>query len=226
MRTFGLLVGIVAIAVCGCSSGKVEIAGNIKGLTGEVLLKAIIPESGDTIVLDSQRAEQGPWQLSTSELSLPARVWVQWRGRDEISLIVDKNEKIQLRGDICPDSSVVIEGGSLEALYLEWEKLLAERYEEPIRKYTRLLQECRSQENRGRDEEEKYRRQLKRYKHYRAEYIKKVVKINGEHELSLFILNDHLQDSVNLQKQLFENLKIQNKKSNIYKTIAYKLSKI
>ncbi|MFR5358435.1 MAG: hypothetical protein ACLTHQ_09230 [Odoribacter splanchnicus] len=42
-------------------------------------------------------------------------------------------------------------------------------------------------------------------------------------ELSLFLLQDELKDSLDLQRELFKKLEIANKESNVYKTTAEKL---
>lgn len=70
--------------------------------------------------------------------------------------------------------------------------------------------------------EELYRN-LDRCKRYKKEYIKKTIQANPTHELSLFLLWDELGDEVECQDSLFREMKIMNKKSNIYRLLAQKL---
>ena len=42
-------------------------------------------------------------------------------------------------------------------------------------------------------------------------------------ELSLFLLQDELKDSLDLQRELFKKLEIANNECNVYKTTAEKL---
>ena len=66
-------------------------------------------------------------------------------------------------------------------------------------------------------------RQRQRYIRARAKYVKNLIEVNPTMELSLFLLQDELKDSLDLQRELFKKLEIANKESNVYKTTAEKL---
>ena len=68
-----------------------------------------------------------------------------------------------------------------------------------------------------------YQLQRIRYINARANYAKTLIEANPTQELSLFLLQDELKDSVDLQKRLFNKLEIPNKESNAYKTVAEKM---
>ena len=68
-----------------------------------------------------------------------------------------------------------------------------------------------------------YQLQRIRYINARANYAKTLIEANPTQELSLFLLQDELKDSVDLQKRLFNKLEIPNKESNAYKTVAEKV---
>ena len=65
--------------------------------------------------------------------------------------------------------------------------------------------------------------QWQRYIRARAKYVKNLFEVNPTMELSLFLLQDELKDSLDLQRELFKKLEIANKESNVYKTTAEKL---
>jgi hypothetical protein len=65
--------------------------------------------------------------------------------------------------------------------------------------------------------------QRQRYIRARAKYVKNLIEVNPTMELSLFLLQDELKDSLDLQRELFKKLEIANKESNVYKTTAEKL---
>ena len=62
-----------------------------------------------------------------------------------------------------------------------------------------------------------------RYIRARANYVKNLIIANPTMELSLLLLQDELQDSTDLQKRLFKTIKVPNKESNLYKTVADKM---
>ena len=65
--------------------------------------------------------------------------------------------------------------------------------------------------------------QRQRYIRARANYVKNLIEANPTQELSLFLLQDELQDSTDLQKRLFKLINVPNKESNLYKTVAEKM---
>ena len=66
--------------------------------------------------------------------------------------------------------------------------------------------------------------QRQRYIRARAKYVKNLIEVNPTMELSLFLLQDELKDSLDLQRELFKKLEIANKESNIYKTTDRKIA--
>lgn len=211
--------------MCTCNSDVVLIRGEVKGMEGELVLYTLDPVANDTVLVDKQEVKEGKFVLK-GRLKLPARLWLKKEGKYWKELIVDSKDKVCIGGSVSDSGKVEVKGAVLEDEYRLFKRWLEEKYEVPIAEMKNVIRKLEQKEVLNAREEDlltNYRRRVEKYERYRYESIKKLVKANPEHELSLFLLWDELQDSVNVQKELFSGMTIENKKSNIYRLLMKKL---
>ena len=55
-------------------------------------------------------------------------------------------------------------------------------------------------------------------------YVRKFIEANPDNDMMLFALKDYLKDSVDIQKEVFNSMKIVNKASNIYMVLDSELN--
>ncbi len=226
MKSFGLRIGLFIFFLNACSPNEIRIGGECRGLVGDtVVLYGLSAENGDTLLLAVQRVEKGIIDLRTDELQLPAKVGLEIGGK-KIFFIVDSKEIVCLGKEEQDSSKIRIESGELEREYQVVYRILNQKYEIPAQKLQEKIQVLEGRQEKTESErkalEELYRN-LDRCKRYKKEYIKKTIQANPTHELSLFLLWDELGDEVECQDSLFREMKIMNKKSNIYRLLAQKL---
>ena len=104
--------------------------------------------------------------------------------------------------------------------------MFKEKDEGPIEPIDKSIKRIMDKPKKSKDDEVMlgvYQLQKQRYIRARANYAKTLIEANPKLELSLFLLQDELRDSLDLQKRLFQKMEILNKESNVYKTIAEKL---
>ena len=212
----------IALVLPACRQERLTVQG-VTGLTGSIVLLAEIPGDSGRIRLDSTLITEGSWELRTSGLKLPARVWLECEGRAYCSFIAAAGEKIEISGDI-PDS-LVIEGGRLEREFGMVKQVLSERYLIPMERIRDDIEFIRRKSVRTKSDEEALvalERNLNRYREYRIRYLEKLIRANPANELSLFILKEELEDTA-LKEELFGLLRIGNKESNVFQLLVSSL---
>lgn len=119
-----------------------------------------------------------------------------------------------------------MKGSGLDMEYAKLKKMFKEKYEGPIEPIDKAIKKIMEKPKRSKEEEVLlgvHQLQRQRYIRARAKYVKNLIEVNPTMELSLFLLQDELKDSLDLQRELFKKLEIANKESNVYKTTAEKL---
>lgn len=216
----------LALLMGACDSSKVKIRGKVTGLQGTVKLLAEMPGQQGLVVLAEQKVEDGNINLVTEQLQIPARVWIDIDGKNTLETIVDSKDQIWIQGKAKFPDQIEVKGSGLDKQYNDIKKMFKEKYEGPLEPIDKKIDLILKKEKRT-DEHEVllvvYQLQRIRYINARANYAKTLIEANPTQELSLFLLQDELKDSVDLQKRLFNKLEIPNKESNAYKTVAEKM---
>ena len=224
MKRICLFLIAFTLLLAGCNSNKVKVRGKVIGLQGTVKLLAEMPGQQGLVILAQQDVTDGNIDLETEALQIPARVWVDVAGKNTLEFILDSKDQIWIQGKIkFPDQ---IEGSGLDMEYAKLKKMFKEKYEGPIEPIDKAIKKIMEKPKRSKEEEVLlgvHQLQRQRYIRARAKYVKNLIEVNPTMELSLFLLQDELKDSLDLQRELFKKLEIANKESNIYKTTAEKL---
>lgn len=226
MKKFGVIVLISALLFGACNSKEVKIRGEIGGLTGTVKLLAELPEEQGMVILTQQEVTDGKINLSTERLTIPARVWVDIAGKTTLEFIADTKDMIWIEGDAKFVDQIKVKGSGLQQEYDKIMDLFKEKYVLPLEPIDKSIQKIMAKEKQSKDDEVMlgvYQLQKQRYVKYRSRYVKTLIEANPAKELSLFLLQDELRDSTNMQRALFSGMKINNKESNIYKVLETKL---
>ena len=198
MKRICLFLIAFTLLLAGCNSNKVKVRGKVIGLQGTVKLLAEMPGQQGLVILAQQDVTDGNIDLETEALQIPARVWVDVAGKNTLEFILDSKDQIWIQGKIKFPYQIEVKGSGLDM-----EKPKRSKEEEVLLGVHQL--------------------QRQRYIRARAKYVKNLIEVNPTMELSLFLLQDELKDSLDLQRELFKKLEIANKESNIYKTTAEKL---
>lgn len=209
-----------------CNPNRVKIQGQVAGLQGTVKLLAEVPGQQGLSILAEQEVKDGKIELVTEALNIPARVWVDVAGKNTLEFIVDSKDQIWIQGKAKFPDQIEVKGSGLDGEYDKLKKLFKEKYEGPIQPLDKSIQRIMDKEKRSKDDEVMlgvYQLQRLRYIRARANYAKTLIEANLNKELSLFLLQDELRDSLDLQKRLFKELSIENKESNVYQNLATKL---
>ena len=209
MKRICLFLIAFTLLLAGCNSNKVKVRGKVIGLQGTVKLLAEMPGQQGLVILAQQDVTDGNIDLETEALQIPARVWVDVAGKNTLEFILDSKDQIWIQGKIKFPDQIEVKGSGLDM--------------EPIDKAIKKIME---KPKRSKEEEVLlgvHQLQRQRYIRARAKYVKNLIEVNPTMELSLFLLQDELKDSLDLQRELFKKLEIANKESNIYKTTAEKL---
>lgn len=226
MKKLSFILIALVLVMSACNSNKVKIRGTVSDLQGTVKLLAEVPGQQGLVVLAQQDVTDGNIDLSTEALTIPARVWVDVAGKNTLEFIVDTKDQIWIQGKAKFMDQIDVKGSGLGEEYAKIKKLFKEKYEGPVEPIDRSIQKIMAKETQSKDDEVMlgvYRLQKDRYQKYRANYTKTLIEANPSRELSLFLLQDELKDSTDLQKRLFKELNIENKESNIYKNLQEKL---
>lgn len=226
MKKIGLFLVAIALIAGACNSNKVKVQGDVKGLQGTVKLLAELPGQQGLMIVAQQEVKDGKIALVTEALQIPARVWVDVAGKNTLEFIVDTKDQIWIQGKAKFPDQIEVKGSGLDGEYAKLKKLFQEKYEGPIEPIDKSIQKIMNKEKKTKDDEVMlgvYQLQKQRYIRARANYAKTLIEANPTRELSLFLIQDELRDSLDLQKRLFKSLTIENKESNIYKTLAEKL---
>ena len=220
MKRICLFLIAFTLLLAGCNSDKVKVRGKVIGLQGTVKLLAEMPGQQGLVILAQQDVTDGNIDLETEALQIPARVWVDVAGKNTLEFILDSKDQIWIQGKIKFPDQIEVKGSGLDMEYAKLKKMFKEKYEGPIEPIDKAIKKIMEKPKRSKEEEVLlgvHQLQRQRYIRARAKYVKNLI------ELSLFLLQDELKDSLDLQRELFKKLEIANKESNIYKTTAEKL---
>ena len=226
MKRICLFLIAFTLLLAGCNSNKVKVRGKVIGLQGTVKLLAEMPGQQGLVILAQQDVTDGNIDLETEALQIPARVWVDVAGKNTLEFILDSKDQIWIQGKIKFTDQIEVKGSGLDMEYAKLKKMFKEKYEGPIEPIDKAIKKIMEKPKRSKEEEVLlgvHQLQRQRYIRARAKYVKNLIEVNPTMELSLFLLQDELKDSLDLQRELFKKLEIANKESNIYKTTAEKL---
>lgn len=226
MKRIGLFFIALALIMSACDSGKVKIRGKVTGLEGTVKLLAEVPGQQGLVVLAQQDVKDGSIDLATDAIQIPARVWIDIDGKNTLETIVDSKDQIWIQGKAKFPDQIEVKGSGLDGEYNKIKKMFKEKYEGPLEPLDKNINKIMNKETKSKDDEVLlgvFQLQRLRYIRARANYVKTLVEANPAQELSMFLLQDELKDSTDLQKRLFQKLEIVNKESNAYKTLAEKM---
>ena len=226
MKRICLFLIAFTLLLAGCNSNKVKVRGKVIGLQGTVKLLAEMPGQQGLVILAQQDVTDGNIDLETEALQIPARVWVDVAGKNTLEYLLDSKDKIWIQGKIKFTDQIEVKGSGLDMEYAKLKKMFKEKYEGPIEPIDKAIKKIMEKPKRSKEEEVLlgvHQLQRQRYIRARAKYVKNLIEVNPTMELSLFLLQDELKDSLDLQRELFKKLEIANKESNIYKTTAEKL---
>ena len=226
MKRICLFLIAFTLLLAGCNSNKVKVRGKVIGLQGTVKLLAEMPGQQGLVILAQQDVTDGNIDLETEALQIPARVWVDVAGKNTLAFILDSKDQIWIQGKIKFPDQIEVKGSGLDMEYAKLKKMFKEKYEGPIEPIEKAIKKIMEKPKRSKEEEVLlgvHQLQRQRYIRARAKYVKNLIEVNPTMELSLFLLQDELKDSLDLQRELFKKLEIANKESNIYKTTAEKL---
>ena len=226
MKRICLFLIAFTLLLAGCNSNKVKVRGKVIGLQGTVKLLAEMPGQQGLVILAQEDVTDGNIDLETEALQIPARVWVDVAGKNTLEFILDSKDQIWIQGKIKFPDQIEVKGSGLDMEYAKLKKMFKEKYEGPIEPIDKAIKKIMEKPKRSKEEEVLlgvHQLQRQRYIRARAKYVKNLIEVNPTMELSLFLLQDELKDSLDLQRELFKKLEIANKESNIYKTTAEKL---
>lgn len=226
MKRICLFLIAFTLLLAGCNSNKVKVRGKVIGLQGTVKLLAEMPGQQGLVILAQQDVTDGNIDLETEALQIPARVWVDVAGKNTLEFILDSKDQIWIQGKIKFPDQIEVKGSGLDMEYAKLKKMFKEKYEGPIEPIDKAIKKIMEKPKRSKEEEVLlgvHQLQRQRYIRARAKYVENLIEVNPTMELSLFLLQDELKDSLDLQRELFKKLEIANKESNIYKTTAEKL---
>ena len=224
MKRICLFLIAFTLLLAGCNSNKVKVRGKVIGLQGTVKLLAEMPGQQGLVILAHQDVTDG--NIALEALQIPARVWVDVAGKNTLEFILDSKDQIWIQGKIKFPDQIEVKGSGLDMEYAKLKKMFKEKYEGPIEPIDKAIKKIMEKPKRSKEEEVLlgvHQLQRQRYIRARAKYVKNLIEVNPTMELSLFLLQDELKDSLDLQRELFKKLEIANKESNIYKTTAEKL---
>ena len=226
MKRICLFLIAFTLLLAGCNSNKVKVRGKVIGLQGTVKLLAEMPGQQGLVILAQQDVTDGNIDLETEALQIPARVWAAVAGKNTLEFILDSKDQIWIQGKIKFPDQIEVKGSGLDMEYAKLKKMFKEKYEGPIEPIDKAIKKIMEKPKRSKEEEVLlgvHQLQRQRYIRARAKYVKNLIEVNPTMELSLFLLQDELKDSLDLQRELFKKLEIANKESNVYKTTAEKL---
>ena len=211
MKRICLFLIAFTLLLAGCNSNKVKVRGKVIGLQGTVKLLAEMPGQQGLVILAQQDVTDGNIDLETEALQIPARVWVDVAGKNTLEFILDSKDQIWIQGKIKFPDQIEVKGSGLDMEYAKLKKMFKEKYEGPIEPIDKAIKKIMEKPKRSKEEE------------VLLGVHQNLIEVNPTMELSLFLLQDELKDSLDLQRELFKKLEIANKESNVYKTTAEKL---
>lgn len=226
MRRISLFLVLATLLLGACNSNQVKVRGEVEGLNGKVKLLAEMPGEPGLTILAEQDVKDGKIDLRTEQFVIPGRVWVDIDGKATIEAILDTKDMIWIEGKIKFPDQIEAKGSGLMDEYDDLKKQYKERYGDDVAKVDRMIERISKKEKLSKDDEVMlgiHQLRKQRTLRNRANWTKQLVEANPTKELSLFLIKDELQDSLNAQKRLFKKIKVQNKESNIYKVLESRL---
>lgn len=211
MKRICLFLIAFTLLLAGCNSNKVKVRGKVIGLQGTVKLLAEMPGQQGLVILAQQDVTDGNIDLETEALQIPARVWVDVAGKNTLEFILDSKDQIWIQGKIKFPDQIEVKGSGLDMEYAKLKKMFKEKYEGPIEPIDKAIKKIMEKPKRSKEEEVLlgvHQLQRQRYIRARAKYVKNLIEVNPTMELSLFLLQDELKDSLDLQRELFKNWKL------------------
>lgn len=222
MNRFWIGIGFL-VFLYGCGTGEIKVEGEFADVQGEVRLLTVMPSSDTLSIVGQVQAKRVEWKIPA--LDIPAKVWIEAEGERVAEFILDRQEGMRLAGTLKNDS-VAVSGGKLESEYAALRRFLKENYRIPLEEIDWSISKMIGRSNRTSSDEKRLARLITlkgHYERYRNAYVKKLVRANLSHELSLVLIEEELKDSVEVQRQLFHELTIENKNSNLYRVLENKL---
>lgn len=226
MRRISLFLVLATLLLGACNSNQVKVRGEVEGLNGKVKLLAEMPGEPGLTILAEQDVTDGKIDLRTEQFVVPGRVWVDIDGKATIEAILDTKDMIWIEGKIKFPDQIEAKGSGLMDEYDDLKKQYKERYGDDVAKVDRMIERISKKEKLSKDDEVMlgiHQLRKQRTLRNRAQWTKQLVEANPTKELSLFLLKDELQDSLNAQKRLFKKIRVENKESNIYKVLESRL---
>ena len=229
MRKIGFLLAAIVLCLSACSSNGVTVRGELAGFKGVAKMSAEMPGQG-MVVLAEQQVEDGSIELKTAELTLPARVWFYFNnGKTEYTreFIIDQVDKTKITGKGNYLDQMTISGSLLQKQYLEWKGSIGEKYDGAIAKATKTIEKLRAKEKPTTTDRTLLvfnQNNLNKNVSAKFRYVRKFIEANPDNDMMLFALKDYLKDSVDIQKEVFNSMKIVNKASNIYMVLDSELN--
>ncbi len=224
MKNLSILILSVLLLVS-CNQNKVTVYGKVKGLkNGEILLLKQVPGQDELVEVGRTICEKEDFKVSTEDIVIPARLWVEFPNGYRVPCLVDTKDKTFVKAVKGHYDQAEVYGSGLINQYNDVKKLFEEKYVEPMVDINKAVKKIKAKEKMTKDHKVMlgiYELRLERYKKYRADYAIKLIENNRSQDLSLFIMYDELKDSVELKKKLFPKLIVENKNSNIYKLLEY-----
>jgi len=227
MKNLGLLI-LSVLLFASCNPNKVTVYGKVKGLKqGEIILLKQVPGQDDLVELSKTQVEDGDFKISTENVVIPARLWVEFPNGYRVSAIVDTKNKTFVQAVKGHYDQAEVFGSGIEDQYKNVKKLFKEKYIDPMKPIKKAIKKIKAKEKMTKDHKVMlgiYELRIQRYKKYRADYSRKLIENNKGQDLSLFLMYDELKDSLNLKKKLLPQLMTENKECNIYKLLNHEIS--
>ena len=229
MKKIGILMTAIALCLSACSSNGVTVRGELTGFKGTAKMSAEMPGQG-MVVLAEQQVEDGMIELKSLDLTLPARVWFTFNnGTDEFTkeFIVDQIDKTKITGKGKYLDQISISGSVLNKEYLVLKGQIGEKYDGAINKATKAIEKLRAKEKPTTTDRTLLvynQNSLQKNQAAKFRYVKSLIEANPDMEIVMFVLKDFMKDSTNVQKEVFNKLKMENKASNIYMVLDAELN--
>ena len=221
MKKINLVFVLFSFLFCACDSNQVKVRGEVEGLKGTVKLLAEMPGKG-VVELAEQQVTDGKIDLRTDSLVIPARVWVDVDGKAKVEAILDTKDMIWIKGKIKFPDQIEATGSGIMMEYEEIKKLCEKKLGDEYDDMTKKIHKLENKAKKSMDDQYKLTYlyiQRNKVLERRANYAQKYALANPKKEVCLFLIQDELPDSVNLQKKILKSMQIENKLSNVYKVI-------
>lgn len=226
MKKTGVLFVSMLLLLCACDMRQVKVTGEVEGLKGTVKLLGELPGESGLVLLDQQEVTDGKIDLRTDQIVIPARVWVDIDGKRTLEMILDTRNMIWIDGKIKHPDQIRVSGSGLMDEYEGVKKKYKQQYEDEIATLDGKILRISKKDKLTKDDELLLGvHQLRKQKliNQRATFTKALIEKNADQEISLFLIKDELKDSLDVQREYFKKLTIENKESNIYQVLESRL---